>query len=174
MKNKEFTETLSNNYDKYLRFAVNMQNGTDEPHDVLQETMVELLEMPAAKQDKILPYLDYYVIQMIKYSFRSTTSKYYRKYRMLQLESGEFSNNREYEQASFEEFDSVKTDITFDLAERLLIESGVSYFDRGTFMQYVSDPKLSWRAFSAKTGISDSSLFAAYCRARDVLRENVL
>jgi len=174
MKNKEFSETISSNYDKYLRFANNMRNGKDDPQDVLQETMMELLDMPAQKQEKIMPYLDYYVIQMLKYSFRSTTSKYYRKYRMLQLESGEFSANREYEQSNFEEFDAAQSrDITFALAEQTLSEAGVSHFDKGVLMQYVSDPKLSWRAFATKTGISDSSLFAAFCRARDVLREKL-
>lgn len=79
IKNK-VNERITNNYSKYLQIANNLGNKKDEPEDVLNEILLEVLELPDTKLNKIIKYIDGYIIQMLKFSFQSRTSKYQYRY----------------------------------------------------------------------------------------------
>jgi len=165
-----FDAAIGANYDKYLTIARKMCNGEDDPRDVCNEIMAEMLSMPDEKKEKIEPYAEYYVIQAMKYSFRSDTSRYRRKYCMVKTVQSDFRSLTDSIENPSVERDGPKQEVTLQFAENTLNELGVPYFDKTCFMEYVSGKHKSWRAYAAATGISDSSLFAAYARAREALR----
>ena len=90
----KLNEKITANYAKYHEYCRNMANGKDDPDDVLQECLAEICSMSASKLETVIPYLDYYIIQMIKYSMRSRTSKYFYKYHRNEVDASSMREAR--------------------------------------------------------------------------------
>lgn len=163
---KTLDNLVNRNYKKYLQFAKNMANGKDDPRDVLQECLTEIYEMKIEKQSEILPYFEYYLIRMLKFSFRSDTSRYQQKYNKLKIDANvcvesllEDIIETETESPSISEIENV-------------LNENCSWYEREVFLRYVNGNK-SFKTFEKETGIPASSLYNTYNKVKKILQEKL-
>lgn len=162
----ELDNLIKNNYKKYLQFAKNMANGKDDPRDVLQECLLEIYEMTEKKQKEIIPYLEYYLIQMIKFSFRSNTSKYQQRYNKLKL-----SDNVSVETLLSDDEEYVEVNVTVEEIEKILTDN-CNWYEREVFLRYVNNKK-SFKTMETETDIPASSLYNTYNKVKKILQEKL-
>ena len=164
-KNK-LDKLVTSNYKKYLQYATNMTNGIEDPRDVLQECIMEIYELDETKIKEILPYFEFYLIQMIKYSFRSKTSKYQQKYNKVV-----FDKNIDIEVLLDIPEETPVDEITIEDIEKVL-NNECSWYEREVFTQYVNSKK-SFKTFEKETGIPSASLYKTYIKVKKTLQQNL-
>lgn len=169
--NSEIAEYINKNYDKYLRIAYGYnKDKTEDPRDILQECLMYVCEMDIEKQNKIAPYFEYYLIQMIKFSSISKTSKYQQKYNKILL-------NKNIEVESVNDLDKmicddeIENDLKINKIKEIL-EKDCTWYEREVFLQYVTTGK-SFKAFERDTKIPASSLFNTYRNVKEKIKEKI-
>ena len=169
--NSEIAECINKNYDKYLRISYGYnKDKTEDPRDILQECLMYVCEMDIEKQNKIAPYFEYYLIQMIKYSSISKTSKYQQKYNKLLL-------NKSIIVESIADLDEMICDDEIDNVIKInkikeILEKDCTWYEREVFLQYVTTGK-SFKAFERDTKIPASSLFNTYKKVKEMIKEKI-
>ena len=174
----KLNEKITANYAKYHEYCRNMANGKDDPDDVLQECLAEICSMSASKLETVIPYLDYYIIQMIKYSMRSRTSKYFYKYHRNEVDASSMreARMREVEKDMYitenSDLERAESELALTARIRNILETKCDWYEREVFDRYVQEGK-SFRKFAKETGIPATTLFNAYARTRKIIQDNI-
>lgn len=89
---------ITNNYDRLITITNKIRKtNKDTTEDVLHECIINLLEKDDEQLEKIINYIDFYIINMIRYSFWSATSGYQTKYnRIIIKDEYDVSNDFSY------------------------------------------------------------------------------
>ena len=147
-----------------------MNNHKDDPYDILNECLAEICELTEEKQLSIISYFDYYMIQMLKYSTKSKTSKYQRKYN----KDKEIIIKQPYtEEIIYEE------DITFeyelnDILE--LIKDFDDIYSKEVMIKFINSGKKTFNQFAVdmeKLNIPRSSLYSAYKKSCSYIQNKI-
>ena len=158
MINTKLNEYIIKNYDKLLTISKNIGRQRNDCEDVLHEAILTIYELNDEKKKEILPYLEFYLIQVIKYSFYSKNSSYYRKYKMLEIDLNVIHFEPEYFDTISEELEK-PSDISYLDVEKIL--KTMDWYSREVFLRHLKDGK-SFNKLSKETGIPASSLFNTY------------
>lgn len=158
MINAKFNEYITKNYDKLLTISKNIGKSRMDCGDVLHEAILTIYELNNEKKKEILPYLEFYLIQVIKYSFYSKNSSYYRKYKKLEIDLNLINFEPEYFDTIAEELE-ITDDVSYSDVEKVL--KTVDWYSREVFLRHLKDGK-SFNKLSKETGIPASSLFNTY------------
>lgn len=159
MDNSKFNEYITNNYEKLSMISKSISNERNDYEDVLHEAILAVYELNDEKKTEIYPYLEFYLIQVMKYSFYSKNSSYHRKYKMLETDNN-IIHLDDYELDSIiEDIDEPVSDITMADVEKVLKD--VDWYSREVFLRHLNDGK-SFNKLSKETGIPASSLFNTY------------
>lgn len=157
---------ITKNYDSYLRYAKRLCNKIDDPQDILQECIMYIYEIKDDKIEEILTYIDYYILQMIKFSAISVNSKYQRKYNLIKFDKT--FNIEELKNIPVnEESYKIKEE---DIMNILLTKC--SWYEREVFLQYNRDNK-TFKSFEEETGIPSSSLYKTYRKVKTILQTEI-
>lgn len=165
------------NYSKYLDIA-SQYKSKDDPSDILQECLMEICEMNDTKLKKIFPYIEYYLIQMIKYSSLSKKSKYQHKYNHLIID--ETIDIKDYieknEVDDIEELALRKESEEFEIEtyEKIIkiLNEHCNWYQRSIFLHYIESGK-SFATIQKDTGIPMSSIYNTYNEAKQIIKKNL-
>lgn len=162
---KIINEKITNNYQKYLEFAINIKGKSKEnEYDILNECLLYLLKNTDEKLLKINEYFDFYIIKMIQNSFYSATSGYQVKYNRVFNSKNvcieDYKMNEEKNEYDF-------PDELYDKIEIRMQK--LDLFEKEVFTFYNSK-KTSFRKMAKELQIPESSLYKAYVRAIDKLK----
>ena len=191
-------DIITKNYNEYLSVAKKYKS-IDSPQDILQECLCIIYEMPEEKQLKIISYIDYYILQMIKISSLSATSSYQQKYNKILIDKNIDSYNyliecpiEEYTEP-LEYFDDevITKELIMSYVNRRIkkvpneiivnniltiikttLKDKCNWYEETVFMQYIITKK-PFYIIGKETGIPASSLFETYKRVKKILIENL-
>jgi hypothetical protein len=167
---EELNLIIKRDYNKFLTYAKNMNNGKDDPRDIINECILELYEKSDEKLEKILTYIDYYIIQMVKFSSQSKTSRYQQKFNRIEFDRNVCPTqlfNNESEEVIINPY----SEIEFCHIERIL-EENTDWYTKEVFLKY-SKNKGSFRKLSLETGIPTSALYKAFLKGKEIIKENL-
>ena len=195
---KKFVDDMiTKNYEKFLNIARTL--SPNEYEDIVNECIIYLYDIEEQKLQKIKDYIEYYMIQMIKYSATSKTSKYQQKYHKIKLDENiESKNITDDEYLKIENFDEpepmefkigeiskniddrirrnfqkfVDKKITFKTFINLTLENECSWYEREVFVRY-HQKNITYREFSKETKIPLTSLFNAYSKTKRELEKKL-
>ena len=195
---KEFVDDMiTKNYKKFLNIARTL--SPNEYEDIVNECVIYLYEIDENKLQKIKDYIEYYMIQMIKYSATSKTSKYQQKYHKIKLdENVEAKNITDDEYLKIENFDEpepmefkigeisenidrktkenfekfINKKITFKTFINIILKDECSWYEREVFVRY-HQKNTTYRDFSKETKIPLTSLFNAYNKTKKELEKKL-
>lgn len=186
---QKVNDKITKDYKSFLKMAKNIVK-TGEYQDILHECLVEILEFDEDKLKDIFPYFEFYLIQMIKYSFRSKTSKYQQKYKKTNLildtnnygfenkllfipENINYLDKNELNNINlFDDSDSedIKTEKINEI-NKILVEK-CTWYQRSVFL-YKIENNLTFKKFEAVTKIPASSVFNTYKETLSIIRNNL-
>lgn len=165
---KEINKLINKKYDEYLQFAKNIKGSSkEEPQDILNECILYLLENEDNKLEKIISYIDWYIIRMIKHSFHSNTSSYQVKYNRIVFDKNIDVTNITNKDAD----DNYNFDIDKQLEQIEMNMQKLTWYERAIFEKYTGE-KTSWKKIEKETGIPASSANITYLKAIKKLRGN--
>lgn len=162
---------ITRNYNKYVEITRKMSNGINEsPFDIVNETLCEIYELSDEKKQSILDgeYLDYYIIQIIKYSLYSPTSRYNRKYNLLKIDRNIDIVN--FINSSDEPEKVIDIEKTANKINEILNEC--NWYDREVVLRYVHGSK-SFQKMSNETKIPVSSLWNTYRKTVEYVKNRL-
>lgn len=160
----QFNDLLTKNYKRYQTIAIKISNGVDDPQDILQECLTELCEKNDTEIERIMSYIDYYIIQMLKISNRSKTSRYQQKYNKIVFDKN-FDINV---------YDAAEPDpepvVHISLNEiNSTLNHNCSWYEKEVFLRYANSKK-SFKTMERETGIPATSLFNTFSKVRKMLQ----
>lgn len=163
-------DLLTKGYSKYKNIAHRYYNGKDDPDDIVQETMMYILELKDEEIERIIPFLDRYIVQIIKFSFIGEKSAYQQKYNRMKMQTCDDVNFYADSLIADDEY-NIDDDKLISQIEEILLDK-CTWYQAEVFRTNVVDGK-SFSQISKENNIPASSLWKTYNEAVEIINKNL-
>lgn len=160
---------IKNNYERLKEIASRFSNSYDCYEDILQESLMYIVNLSDEKLQDIEPYLDKYIMQIIKLSFISKTSAYQMKYNKLKKQECIVYDILDYQ------IEDVGYDYEIDEKVSVIekcLNDDCSFYEESVFKEYVYTDK-SFNVISKECNIPVANVYETYKKALTKIRKKI-
>lgn len=161
--NEQLKQFIENNYTKLLTIVTNITKNRPDSKDILHEAFMSVLLMTDKKKREIMPFLSYYLIQVIKYSAFGKKSPYFQKNKQVDIDY-----EAKLDLMVVEEEPVTLQHITMIDVNRIM-KAKLGWYEAAIWKRHVIDGK-TFQEMATETKIPLSSLYKTFRQTVKIIK----
>ena len=173
---EELNQLIKESYDEFIKYATTISNNRDNPYDIVNDVLVDVLSFSDDKLEHLSDYIFFYILKMIKLSTFSSTSSYQQKYNKV------FNNidGRDIwyvlNKSELTEDDDVCEDKRFSYEAqdhiKIILNKHCNWYEREIYKMY-NKPGMTYKKMSKLTTIPVTDLFLTYKEVKKKIKKHI-